>query len=83
MVNEATLFQDKITTGRSIDQIGRSLTVVVDQVEDGKPVARSYREAPEIDGVILLDRGTPGDWLTVEVVGGYGTDLDATVQAPA
>ena len=75
--------QDEITTGRSIDQIGRSLTVVVDQVEDSQPVARSYREAPEIDGVILLDRGAPGDWLTVEVVGGYGTDLNATVQGPA
>jgi ribosomal protein S12 methylthiotransferase len=75
--------QDEITTGRSIDQIGRSLSVVVDQVEDGQPVARSYREAPEIDGVILLDGGHPGDWLTVDVVGGYGTDLDAIVRGPA
>lgn len=75
--------QDEITTGRSIDQIGRSLSVVVDQVEDGQSVARSYREAPEIDGVILLDGGHPGDWLTVDVVGGYGTDLDAIVRGPA
>jgi ribosomal protein S12 methylthiotransferase RimO len=75
--------QDEITTGRSIAQIGRALTVVVDQVEDGQPVARSYREAPEIDGVILLDRGEPGDWLAVEVIGGYGTDLDAVVRGPA
>ena len=75
--------QDEITTGRSIDQIGRSLTVVVDQVEEGQAVARSYREAPEIDGVILLDTGSPGDWLDVEVVGGYGTDLDAVVRGPA
>ena len=75
--------QDEITTGRSIGQIGRTLTVVVDQVEDDQPVARSYREAPEIDGVILLDRGAPGEWLDVEVVGGYGTDLDAVVRRPA
>ncbi|MEA2009293.1 MAG: 30S ribosomal protein S12 methylthiotransferase RimO, partial [Actinomycetota bacterium] len=75
--------QDDITTTRSVGQIGRTLTVVVDQVEDGRPVARSYREAPEIDGVIILDRGEPGAWLTVEVVGGYGTDLDAIVKGPA
>ena len=75
--------QDDITTARSIDQIGRTLTVVVDQVEDGRPVARSYREAPEIDGVILLDRGEPGEWLNVEVTGGYGTDLDAVVRGSA
>jgi ribosomal protein S12 methylthiotransferase len=53
--------------------------VLVDQVEDGQAVGRSYREAPEIDGVVLLDRGTPGQWLQAEVVGGYGTDLVATV----
>ena len=75
--------QDEITTGRTMNQIGRTLTVVVDQVEDDQPVARSYREAPEIDGVILLDRGAPGDWLEVEIVGGYGTDLDAVVRGPA
>lgn len=75
--------QDDITTARSVDQIGRVLTVVVDQVEDGRPVARSYREAPEIDGVILLDRGEPGEWLTAEITGGYGTDLDAIVKGSA
>ncbi len=75
--------QDEVTTGRTMNQIGRTLTVVVDQVEDDQPVARSYREAPEIDGVILLDRGAPGDWLNVEIVGGYGTDLDGIVRGPA
>lgn len=75
--------QDEITTQRSIQQVGRTFSVVVDQVEDGQPVARSYREAPEIDGVILLDRGETGDWLSVEVVGGYGTDLEATVRGSA
>ncbi len=75
--------QDEITTSRTIEQIGRTVTVVVDQVEDGMPVGRSYREAPEIDGVIILDHGEPGEWVTAEVTGGFGTDLEAVVRGPA
>ena len=71
--------QEDITTSRNLSQRGQVVEVLVDQVEDGQAVGRSYREAPEIDGVILLDRGTPGEWLEAEVVGGYGTDLVATV----
>lgn len=74
--------QDDITTLRNLDQKGRTLTVLVDQVEEGTAVARSYREAPEIDGVVLLDRGRPGQWLEAIVTGGYGTDLVAEVAAP-
>jgi ribosomal protein S12 methylthiotransferase len=75
--------QDDITASRGAAQIGKTLTVVVDQVEDGTPLARSHREAPEIDGVLLLDRGLPGEWLTATVTGGYGTDLIAVVEGPA
>ena len=75
--------QDEITTSRTIEQIGRTVTVVVDQVEEGMPVGRSYREAPEIDGVIILDHGEPGEWVTAEVTGGFGTDLEAVVRGPA
>lgn len=73
--------QDDITTAKAIGQVGRRLEVLVDQIEDDQPVARSYREAPEIDGVVLLDHGEPGEWLTAEVTGGYGTDLTARVVA--
>src|SRR5690606_28614984 len=71
--------QDEITHLANQAQVGRSLEVLVDQVEDGTPIARSYRQAPEIDGVILLDRGEPGDWLTVEVTAAFGTDLEGRV----
>ena len=54
-------------------------TVVVDTVEDGRPVARSYREAPEIDGVIVLDRGRPGKWLRARVTASYGNELAGEV----
>ncbi len=71
--------QDDITTSRNLAQVGREFELLVDQVEDGQPVARSYRQAPEIDGVVLLDRGRPGEWVTGKITGGYGTDLVAEV----
>ncbi len=58
------------------------MEVLIDQVEEGVPVGRSHREAPEIDGMITLDRGRPGDWLTAEITGAYGTDLSGRVVDP-
>jgi hypothetical protein len=46
-------------------------------------VGRSYRQAPEIDGVTLLDHGDPGRWVYARVTGGYGTDLVAEVVSTA
>ena len=67
--------QEEITRLRAAEQVGRVLEVLVDQVEDGVPVGRSYREAPEIDGVVVLDVGEPGTWCRVEITGSYGHDL--------
>jgi ribosomal protein S12 methylthiotransferase len=67
--------QDDITAEMTADRIGTEVQVVVDMVEEGTPVARSHREAPEIDGVILLDRGEPGEWLTARITGAYGQEL--------
>lgn len=71
--------QDDVTTSRNAAMVGRTLRVLIDQVEDGQRVGRSYREAPEIDGLILVDRGHPGEWVTAVVEGAYGTDLAASV----
>ncbi len=70
--------QDEITARKNLELVGERLHVLVDQVEDGVPVARSYREAPEIDGIITVDRGTAGDWLEVEVTGSFGSELEAS-----
>jgi len=71
--------QDEITSEAGSAMIGRRLEVLVDQVEDGVAVARSYREAPEIDGVITVDAGKPGEWLEVEIVGSYGSEMEGRV----
>lgn len=74
--------QDDISATANAATVGRKLRVLVDQVEDGQAVGRSYREAPEIDGMVLLDRGDTGQWYTAEIDGSYGTDTSATVIAP-
>jgi ribosomal protein S12 methylthiotransferase len=69
--------QEEITEARHSDWMGRTDRVLVDQVEDGVPVGRSHRQAPEIDGVIRLDEGQVGDWVEVEYTGVFGPDMEA------
>lgn len=78
-LREVQELQDEITTAANAAMVGRTLSVLVDQVQDEQPVGRSHREAPEIDGAILLDAGDPGDWVQARIDGVYGTDLSATV----
>ncbi|MGZ8786165.1 MAG: 30S ribosomal protein S12 methylthiotransferase RimO, partial [Acidimicrobiia bacterium] len=61
------------------EQIGRAFDVLIDQVEDGVPVGRTYREAPDIDGMVMLDRGEPGEWVQAVITASYGVDLAAKV----
>jgi ribosomal protein S12 methylthiotransferase len=71
---ECTEAQDAITFRRRRQVVGRSLRVLVD--EPG--VARSHREAPEIDGIIRVPPAAPaGSWLEVVVTGAEGPDLEA------
>jgi ribosomal protein S12 methylthiotransferase len=71
--------QDEITADRNAALVEHTLEVLVDGVEDGRAYGRSYREAPEIDGIIELDRGTPGDMLKVHIDASYGSELAGTV----
>ena len=74
---ELTELQDGITAARRDDLIGRRIRVLVD--EPG--VARSHREAPEIDGVVHVpDHLRPGAFHEVTVVGAEGPDLQAEVE---
>ncbi|MBI5088898.1 MAG: 30S ribosomal protein S12 methylthiotransferase RimO [Actinobacteria bacterium] len=75
--------QDDITARRRDDLIGVETTVLVD--EPG--VARSHREAPEIDGIIEVPADmTIGEFAQVRIVEAMGPDLvaqPAAVLAPA
>jgi ribosomal protein S12 methylthiotransferase len=66
--------QDRITAARRDALIGRDVRVLVDE----RGVARSHREAPEIDGVIAVPASLePGAFATVTVTGAAGPDLEA------
>ncbi len=66
--------QDDITGSRRDDLIGRTVRVLVDSVG----VARSVREAPEIDGIIHIGNDLPvGQFTDVLIVDALGPDLVA------
>ena len=71
--------QDELTERANAAQVGRTLEVLIDQVEDGVPVGRTYREAPDIDGMVTLDGGRPGEWVLAKITASYGVDLAAEV----
>jgi len=66
--------QDDITATRRDALIGTDLVVLVDEVG----IARSHREAPEIDGIVNVPDGLAvGEFHTVHVVDAQGPDLFA------
>ncbi|CAN5794427.1 30S ribosomal protein S12 methylthiotransferase RimO [soil metagenome] len=66
--------QDAITADRRDQLIGRRVDVLV----DAPGVGRSHREAPEIDGVVHVDRQlAPRSIVEVEIVDALGPDLVA------
>lgn len=67
--------QDDITAARRDDLIGSTMRVLV----DSQGIARSHREAPEIDGVVHVGQNVPvGDFVEVDIVDALGPDLVAS-----
>ena len=74
--------QARISRARLAAKVGRTIDVLVDEVQGGAAVARSKADAPEIDGVVRVKgaKGArPGDFLRVKVTRAREHDLDATV----
>ena len=68
--------QQPISLERNQNQVGRKLDVLVEGQGDGLSVARSYRDAPEIDGMVLLPGDYPvGEMLPVHITGAMEYDL--------
>jgi ribosomal protein S12 methylthiotransferase len=71
---ECSEIQDRITASRRMSLVGSEVRALVD--EPG--IARSHREAPEIDGVIRIPESVAtGSWLDLLIVDAEGPDIDA------
>ena len=72
------LLQEEISEARLKRKIGRTITVLVDEVDEDGAVARSSADAPEIDGVVHIKNGqqlSAGDFVEVKIVDSDEHDL--------
>lgn len=61
--------------------IGRTLDVLVEGQGDGVSLGRSYRDAPEIDGLVIIEGDLPvGEISPVRITGAMTYDLSGVVE---
>jgi ribosomal protein S12 methylthiotransferase len=74
--------QEAISARRLARRVGQTITVLVDAVGETGAVARSAADAPEIDGVVIVEDGrslAPGEFARVRVTRAAQHDLYASV----
>ncbi|MCB1799064.1 MAG: 30S ribosomal protein S12 methylthiotransferase RimO [Gammaproteobacteria bacterium] len=73
---QAEISRDKLAL-----QVGRIMTVLIDEVQEGRMVARGPGDAPEVDGLVIIDGDWEdvgaGDFIEVQVTGYDEHDLFA------
>ncbi len=71
--------QQSISLARNQAQVGRTLPVLVEGFGDGVSVGRSYRDAPEIDGLVIVPGELPlGEIIPIQISGAMTYDLSGT-----
>ena len=68
--------QQEISLSRNQEQVGRTLEVLIEGQGDEVSLGRSYRDAPEIDGLVIVEEELPvGDLQPVRITGAMVYDL--------
>lgn len=68
--------QQHISLQRNQLQVGRTLPILVEGYGDGISIGRSYRDAPEVDGLVLIPAQLPvGTLVPVRIDGALEHDL--------
>ncbi len=75
--------QQGISKSLNEKMIGKKIDCIIESIaEDGIVVARTYKDAPEVDGLCYIETKTPvvpGDVITVKITGANEYDLTATI----
>jgi ribosomal protein S12 methylthiotransferase len=70
------LLQQDISLARNQSFVGKTLDVLVEGYDNEVTVGRSYRDAPEIDGMVLVEGPAPvGKIVPVQITGALAHDL--------
>jgi ribosomal protein S12 methylthiotransferase len=72
------LLQEEISEERLKRKIGKTITVLVDEVDGEGAIARSSADAPEIDGLVYIENGpqlSVGDFVEVKITDSDEHDL--------
>jgi len=72
--------QQSISLHKNQSFVGRRLPVLIEGQGDGLSLGRSYRDAPEIDGMVIVEGEAPvGAMVPVRITGALPYDLSGTV----
>ena len=74
--------QSRISRERNALFVGKTLQVLIEEVDGDLAWGRSYREAPEVDGMVCVENGTgltPGSWVESTVVDFADHDVFAKI----
>jgi ribosomal protein S12 methylthiotransferase len=78
VAQQVSLIRNRAMVGREIDVLVESAGAARREVEAGLSVGRSYRDAPEVDGLVLLEGDfVPGDFVRAKVTQALPYDLVA------
>lgn len=74
--------QQRISTAKMQAKVGKTMQVLVDEIDEQGAIARSPADAPEIDGLVFIEDAfhlQPGQFVTVEIIAADEYDLWARI----
>jgi len=73
--------QQGISLERNLQFVGKTMDVLFEGQGDGISMGRTYRDAPEIDGLVIVEGYTPpGELLPVHITGAMAYDLSGVLE---